>query len=512
MNSTTFYQLQKLVYNTSFLLDDKFTKTAYTHKELSELIDSASKALSSLVGFNLPREIYSRLLMPGLTTKLDKIKTEFAPIESLHDSLDSNPSFVELESRCNGVGFVALQATIDFTRQLINSLPKQSEQKQEEQQEKINRIQQLRNHLSKINKQEEEYKEQGGNLPDDKRQERKEIIKEGKQLAKDVAEFLDQALKNVDAAVSVAADKAKQSADDANDLIRAAGWDEAPEPFQEAAELEDKMEALQKIKTNSYLKKLILEAGNQRQLLKAVKQKKLAKGEIIRKGTKSGDDIRQALPHELMLLGTHATKMLFNEKLAKKSLTCHKTQSKKKLIAGKTVIFRDLSSSMASNGGFPNIFAGAITWVMAQEMVMQNREVRIVNFNQEVVSEFTFNQKNYSEMALLSAVNFLPSGSTGWSKALDRGVDFIRVTQSPIGNEYDFILITDGDPNRDDGTRNPQWMEKFARFKSEYGVNLYGVMVDYSNPTKELVAISDQLLSINQFSEAESEDLFGLIV
>lgn len=508
--SLTFYQLQKLVYATSFLLDDTFTKTAYAHKDLSKCIESASQKTNGVIGFNFPREIYSRLLMPGITQKLGKVNTEFASVEALHEVLSNNAEFQDLETRCNGAGFIALHATIDFVRELLSSLPNQSQDKQDEQQEKLNRITELRNKLAKINKEEQDAQENGESLSDEKRQQRKDIIKEGKGLAQDVAQSIKEAMDQMADAVGKAASKASEKAKDAEDLMNAAGWDEDPQAFQRATNLEDKLEALAKVSQNKTLKKIILEAGNQRQLMKAVKQKKIRTGEIIRKGQKTGNDLRQVMLQELMLLGTPATRQIFNEKLMKQSLLIHKTQERKKSVAGKVVIFRDLSSSM--DGTHKNIFAGAMTWVVAQEMVMQNREVKIVNFNSKPINEFTFNQRNYSEMALLEAVDVNPDGSTGWSNALDVGVEFIKGSQTTLGNEYDFMLITDGDPNGDDGTRNEQWMEKFLAFKKEYGVTLYGVMVDYKNPTKELTSISDQLIAVNEFSDSEAEDIFGLLV
>lgn len=251
-------------------------------------------------------------------------------------------------------------------------------------------------------------------------------------------------------------------------------------------DLESKKQLAKTIKNNKELKNLIKKLGALRRIWAERKKarKTSDKYEAIT-GACFDADITKAFPAEVALAATPEGRALFALKYSQKTLlTKDYTAHRKDIGKGPIVMYVDVSGSMS---GESEVWSKAISVVVAEEALKENRDVQIHLFDTHIDSSvyLNSNRKNNDEL-----INFICTwslgGGTSFNAVLAHALDHAK-----IDDRADVLMITDGNSEVHDN-----FIRRLNNFKQQTGVQWSTVCIN-SNVPAICNIFSDEIYSVN---------------
>jgi uncharacterized protein with von Willebrand factor type A (vWA) domain len=203
--------------------------------------------------------------------------------------------------------------------------------------------------------------------------------------------------------------------------------------------LQTKRDLAEKLQRNPKLKALAKKLGALRKVWQERKRAKITKStyEAIN-GAVFSNDITRAFPVELALAGSNEGKLLFALKYSQKTLLTKDYNAHRKDIGkGPIIMYVDTSGSM---GGEPEVWSKAISFVISEEALKENREVQIYLFDTRIEQGVTLKGNRKTNKELLDFVGtWHLGGGTSFNSVICHAVELTK-TQ----DRSDILLITDG--------------------------------------------------------------------
>lgn len=322
-----------------------------------------------------------------------------------------------------------------------------------------------------------------------------ELRAKGKALGQQIEETLSEAAQKAQPAISKAMDKVCQEANDLNDAFSSL----AGETIGVGAKTDDlqaKLDLAKKLKKNKNLKQLITKIGA---LKRAWANRKRAKksqsnySDVV--AAKFSDDIKNAYPIELALAGDQLGKALFALKYSQKTLLTKDYEAKtNELNKGPIVMYVDISGSMA---GEPEIWSKAITYVIAEECLEQNRELQIHLFDSIIQDSVILKGDRKSNNDLINFVmTWMTKGGTSFCSVINH-----VLCEAKIDPKADILMITDGESNVTDA-----FIRRLNAFKDEKDLQWSSFCI--GRKSHILNEFSDDVFSVNIDDDTNSAELF----
>jgi len=320
---------------------------------------------------------------------------------------------------------------------------------------------------------------------------------EGKKLGKELEKAIEQSREQLQPQIARAVDKVNKQAEELeNELNTMAGANQGVGAHGD--DLEIKRRLAKKLKNNRTLKEVIRKLGG---LRRAWNDRKRAKryqsnySDIT--GAKFSDEITKVFPAELALAATEAGNALFALKYAQKTLLTKDYEAKVKDVQkGPVVMYVDISGSMS---GEPEVWSKAITYVIAEECLEQNRELQVHLFDTVVQKSITLNPaKNNNEKLLNFIMTWITKGGTSFCSVLEHAMSV-----ATIDEKADVLLITDGDASVTD-----PFIRRINSFKNDKNIQWNSFCI--GRKAKVLNEFSDEVHTINIYDDPESSDLLQL--
>jgi uncharacterized protein with von Willebrand factor type A (vWA) domain len=322
-----------------------------------------------------------------------------------------------------------------------------------------------------------------------------ELRKKGKALGQKMEEILSEAAQKANPAVSKAMDKVCQESNELNDAFSSLAGDTIGIGAK-TDDLQAKLDLAKKLKKNKNLKELITKIGA---LKRAWANRKRAKksqsnySDVV--AAKFSDDVKNAYPIELALAGDQLGKALFALKYSQKTLLTKDYEAKtNELNKGPIVMYIDISGSMA---GQPEIWSKAITYVIAEECLEQNRELQIHLFDSIIQDSVTLKGSRKTNRDLIDFVmTWMTKGGTSFCSVINHAL-----CEAKIDPRADILMITDGEANVTDA-----FIKRLNTFKAEKDLQWSSFCI--GRKSHVLNEFSDEVFSVNIDDDSYSAELF----
>jgi uncharacterized protein with von Willebrand factor type A (vWA) domain len=263
--------------------------------------------------------------------------------------------------------------------------------------------------------------------------------------------------------------------------------------------LEEKREAIERIRSSSKIKKFTESVGKMRVLAKAAFKRKQPHIKIEIEGIQIGSNISNILPQELMKLANPTLKtLLFKDFLENNLLEYEKSYSEESG-RGPIVCNLDESGSMA---GEKEIWSKAVVVGLLELAQLQKRDFCICSFGTNVIREFEFPKGKVNVKDLLDIVEiFADSDGTQFEPPLKWSME--KIQKNKIFKKADIVFITDGE-----STVNSRFIDIFKKFKAKNEVSCFSIMIEEYNNYR-LTPFSDKVINVSDFIQS-SQDVSGI--
>lgn len=317
----------------------------------------------------------------------------------------------------------------------------------------------------------------------------------GKELSKQIEDFMQELFEGVKPEVNNSVDKAKRSAEDMQKALQQLGGDKEGEGSH-LKDINQKRELAKKLSKNTTLKKLIKRLGALKQAWSERKRAVAAQAnysDIV--GAKFSDEVIKSYPAEIALAATDKGKALFALKYAQKTLLTKDYEAKiKQLDKGSVVMYIDISGSMM---GENEVWSKAIAFVVAEECLQQKREIQIHLFDTQVQKSITLSKDRRDNQKLLDFVlTWVTKGGTNFSPVIDHAL-----SKASIKGKTDVLMITDGQ-----AAASAPFIRRLNEFKREFGVQWTSFSIGPICPV--LKEFSDTVYSVDVLDDPKSSELF----
>jgi len=218
-----------------------------------------------------------------------------------------------------------------------------------------------------------------------------------------------------------------------------------------------------------------------------------------------GNDLRNILPSELMLLEDPLTEILFHWKYSTRQLLQWHKESRKSLNKGPVIVLVDVSGSMQAalhNHTSRGDWALAVALAMTTVAQAQHREYYVSLFDMRIVKEVD-SRNVLGPEEVLSLLKLRPNYGTSYDVPITRALEVI---EESAFSEADVILITDGECRLRHDTKL-----KLLQAKANKTFKVISVMCGASN-TSSLTDFSDSVLKVESLLDADTatEKLFSI--
>jgi uncharacterized protein with von Willebrand factor type A (vWA) domain len=316
----------------------------------------------------------------------------------------------------------------------------------------------------------------------------------GKELGNRIIQGAQAGMQTLQGQIDGIVDKTIEESDELNDNMSNL-WGSQPGQGRDAGNLEEKKKLAAQLKSNSRLKKLAAQLGALKRTWierKRAKRSKENYESIV--GAKFGNDITKAFVTEIALANTREGKALFAMKYAQKTLlTKDYEASSKNLHKGPVIMYIDVSGSM---NGPREIWSKAISFVIAEEALRENREVQVHLFDVSVSNsiELKGDRKNNADLIDYIQSWFL-GGGTRFDSVLHHAGSIIDKTP-----KADVLMITDGH-----STVSEHKISMINAIKARTGTQWTTICLEVE-PTSECYRFSDDVYSVNLDKPADAID------
>jgi uncharacterized protein with von Willebrand factor type A (vWA) domain len=264
-----------------------------------------------------------------------------------------------------------------------------------------------------------------------------EIREKGKSLGKAIEQAVEESRQMVQPEISRALDSVERTANETQNAINSLAGTQ-PGKGKHSNDLEEKRQLAKKLQRNPSLKRLINKLGGLKRAWNDRKRAKRAQStysEIV--GAKFSDEVIRAFPAELALAATDEGRALFALKYAQRTILTKDYEAKiKEVSRGPVVMYVDVSGSMC---GEAELWSKALAYVVAEECVEQNRELRIHLFDTQIQKSIHLDPARSDNAELLKFVlSWTTHGGTSFSSVIDHALN------SLIDPKADVLMITDG--------------------------------------------------------------------
>lgn len=261
---------------------------------------------------------------------------------------------------------------------------------------------------------------------------------EGKEINQAIQNAIEELKDQIGSQTSRIVDKTNKDCDETNSSISTLFGNEEGKGTH-GADLQTKRDLAEKLQRNPKLKALAKKLGALRKVWQERKRAKITKStyEAIN-GAVFSNDITRAFPVELALAGSNEGKLLFALKYSQKTLLTKDYNAHRKDIGkGPIIMYVDTSGSM---GGEPEVWSKAISFVISEEALKENREVQIYLFDTRIEQGVILKGNRKTNKELLDFVGtWHLGGGTSFNSVISHAVELTK-TQ----DRSDILLITDG--------------------------------------------------------------------
>lgn len=430
-------------------------------------------------------EEYFRKICDGDTAATPKgYKAENGIWYSIMNDLSQAAAWPELMRRSVGDQFNAGNNAIN----ILNELSKVIEEAIQEGQFNVQLLTAAGSQLEELRKQFQEAQAKGDAEAADK------VRKEGKALGQAITEAIQEAHDKLQSQSHRIVDKAVQQSDETNDALSSLHGTEAG-VGSHTGNINEKRELAKRLSYNKELRRLTKKLGAMRRLWNDRKRARKIqdKYEAIT-GAKFGDDVTKAFPAEVALAGTPEGRALFAMKYSQKTLlTKDYTAHRKDVGKGPIVMYVDVSGSM---GGEPELWSKAITFVIAEQALKENRTVQIHLFDTRIEGSVELKAERKNNSSLLDFVStWVLGGGTSFNAVIAHALDHAK-----IEDKADVLMITDGHSEVNDN-----FIRRLNTLKQQTGIQWNTICVNSTIPDV-CRQFSDELYSVNLYNAEDAMD------
>lgn len=313
----------------------------------------------------------------------------------------------------------------------------------------------------------------------------KKARQKGKELVNAINDAVNEAKKKLQVSAHSIVDATVRQNDAIQDAISSL-WGSNPGQKEKKLDLEQKKALAKKLENNKNLKSLVKKLGVLRRIWEERKKARKIKAnyESI-SGAVFSDDVTKTFPVELALAGSEEGKALFALKYTQKALLTKDFQAHRKDVGkGPIILYVDASGSM---GGESELWSKAITFVVAEHAMKENRDVQIHLFDTKIDMSVTLDKgrKNNSELLDFVACWTL-GGGTSFNVVIAHALDRARIEP-----KADVLLITDGNAEIHDN-----FVRRLNAHKREHGLQWSTICINTDVPLV-CTKISDEVFSVN---------------
>lgn len=316
----------------------------------------------------------------------------------------------------------------------------------------------------------------------------------GKQLNQKINEAIESAKQVINPQSHRIVDSVIKQHDQTNEAISNLAGNTAG-TGKSVMNLEEKKELAKKLKSNKELRYLMKKIGTLKRIWAERKKAKAHKAtyeSIV--GAEFSDDITRVFPTELALAGTKQGKALFALKYSQKTLlTKDYNAHQKDLGKGPIILYVDVSGSM---GGEPELWSKAITFVIAEHALNENRQIDIHLFDTRIDGSVSLQKGRKTNKELLDFVgSWILGGGTSFNAVLAHALD-----KSNLGKNSDVLMITDGHAEV-----NENFLKRLKALKDKTGMQWNTICINSSVPPV-CKLFSEEVYSVNVSNQSGCVD------
>ena len=326
-----------------------------------------------------------------------------------------------------------------------------------------------------------------------------EIKKEGKKLNKQLEEMAQEFRQNIRPSIQQAVSKAEKEAKQLEDAMSyLAGNNDGN---GEKEDITAKMDLARKLRNNTYLLEFANRLGALRRMWNQRKRQRNVSSnyaEIV--GAKFSNSVLQSFPTELALAASEEGKALFALKYAQNTLLTKDYEAKTKDAGkGPVLMYVDISGSME---GDRSLWSKAITQVVAEETLKQNRSIEIVLFDNRINQRIKIdsNTPDYSKL-LEFVMSWTTRGGTSFQNVIYDCVN----RRTELDDKSDVLLITDGHSSVTDTA-----VASLQALKNEKSIEWFAFCIGETSASLE--RFCDQVTQVNPHDDAASSEIFQKVI
>lgn len=294
-----------------------------------------------------------------------------------------------------------------------------------------------------------------------------------------------------------AARKAQEKVEEVSETVEAWGLDEAELTRQG---LPEAMAILERMKCNEALKKFASLLGRIRKIAARKAKSKMA-GEGARVVTvETGRDLKRAQRSELIALTDPALRVKALQRWTRGELRLQGQKTKQKLGHGPIIVCEDGSGSME---GDKQQWAKAATLSLAHYAKLQKRSFGWVLFDSKVHESKVYPKGQMTAQQLLELVETRAGGGTDFESPLRKAIEMI---QKEGLKKADICFITDGEC-----AVSKDFVRWLRTVKKELEISIYVVLCDVGSSSNSTVReFADKVEVVSQFTaETASGAIFS---
>jgi len=284
------------------------------------------------------------------------------------------------------------------------------------------------------------------------------LRQQAKEMINQINDAVQQAAEQIGTQTSGAVDRVNKAHDDLQEQMGNLFGDTAGTGMSTGT-LAEKKALAKRLSRNQTLRKVAERLGTLRRIWAERKRARKAKSSyenIV--GAKFDNNVVQAFPSEIALAATPQGRALFALKYSERTLlTKDYTANRKDLGKGPIVMYVDVSGSMT---GSNEIWSKAITFVIAEEALKQNRTVQINLFDTHIQNTVTIKPNKADTGKLLDFVgDWFLQGGTSFNSVIGHAL-----SNEELKKNSDVLMITDGE-----SAVNDAFIKRIKSFKEETG-------------------------------------------
>lgn len=267
--------------------------------------------------------------------------------------------------------------------------------------------------------------------------------------------------------------------------------------FQERADLAKLLRGSRLHRFRALIGRFLMMAAAQRS-----RKVEFARDEVY--STEMSDRLPDVLGGEFAHLINRHTRLDFLQRLAEGQLLSRKYRGVEKVGQGAIIFICDNSQSMTlrdKDGVTREAWAKAFMLAMLDQARVAKRDFVGINFSSETqqkVWRFPAGKSKITDV--ISMTEHFFSGGTDVQRPLDLAMDILEKEFNDTGKtKADLCLVTD-----DECHVTPHWQQQYLARKQHLGFRTFGVAVGMAQPGGTLSALSDNVRSVQSFTDPMS--------